>query len=111
MSLTLTGRRKRRSNLFQTDLSVTRITYLSKLIGINEGHPCPSPEATFGCANSFLTNLSLPCRVIRPSGPAQALFKTVNRFVLQLELFRVYMHLLGEYVYVYKDELSMIIKY
>jgi hypothetical protein len=27
---------------------------------------------------------------LTPSGPAQALFKTVNRFVLQLELFRVY---------------------
>ncbi|MDT1892922.1 hypothetical protein FPK47_19780 [Acinetobacter baumannii] len=36
----------------------------------------------------------LTCRVIRPfgltpSGPAQALFKTLLRFVLQLELFRV----------------------
>ncbi|OSE60284.1 hypothetical protein R515_04200 [Salmonella enterica subsp. arizonae serovar 41:z4,z23:-] len=29
------GRRKRRSNLFQTDLSLTRITYLSKLIGMS----------------------------------------------------------------------------
>jgi hypothetical protein len=95
MNLALTGRRKRRSNLFQTDLSVTRITYLSKLLVINEGHPCPSPEATFGWANSFLTNLSLPLPRdsafgLTPSGPAQALFKTVNRFVLQLELFRVY---------------------
>ncbi len=27
---------------------------------------------------------------LTPSGPAQALFKTVNRFVMQLELFRVY---------------------
>ncbi|TKV20919.1 hypothetical protein FDX22_10070 [Citrobacter sp. TBCS-14] len=26
---------------------------------------------------------------LTPSGPAQALFKTVNRFVLQLKLFRV----------------------
>ncbi|WP_270189587.1 hypothetical protein, partial [Klebsiella variicola] len=37
----------------------------------------------------------LTCRVIRPfgltpSGPAQALFKTLSRFVLQLELFSVY---------------------
>jgi hypothetical protein len=97
MSLALTGRRKRCSNLFQTDLSVTRITYLSKLIGMNEGHPCPSPEATFGCANSFLTNLSLSLPRdsafgLTPSGPAQALFKTVNRVVLQFELFRVYIN-------------------
>ncbi|HEY4468198.1 MAG TPA: hypothetical protein VGN53_10625, partial [Klebsiella sp.] len=95
MSLALTGRRKRRSSLFQTDLSVTRITYLNKLIGMNEGHPCPSPEVTFGCASSFLTNLSLPLPRdsafgLTPSGPAQALFKTINRFVLQLESFRVY---------------------
>ncbi|POT56572.1 hypothetical protein C3432_14260 [Citrobacter amalonaticus] len=27
---------------------------------------------------------------LAPSGPAQALFKTTTRFVLQLELFRVY---------------------
>ncbi|WP_207219770.1 hypothetical protein, partial [Citrobacter koseri] len=31
--------------------------------GFNEGHPCPSPEATFGCSNSFLTNLSLRRRL------------------------------------------------
>jgi hypothetical protein len=31
---------------------------------------------------------------LTPSGPAQALFKTVNRFVLQLELFRVYINIL-----------------
>ncbi|AVE80266.1 hypothetical protein MC52_006680 [Klebsiella michiganensis] len=46
--------------------SFTRITYPSKLIG-----RITRPEA------SPLT------------GPAQALFKTVNRFVLRLELFRV----------------------
>jgi hypothetical protein len=61
---------------------------------MNEGHPCPPPEATFGCANSFLTNLSLhlprdSAFGLTPSGPAQALFKTVNRFALQLELFWV----------------------
>ncbi|OSD34409.1 hypothetical protein R583_11620 [Salmonella enterica subsp. enterica serovar Senftenberg] len=31
--------------------------------GFTEGHPCPSPEATFGCSNSFLTNLSLRRRL------------------------------------------------
>ncbi|EBQ9426971.1 hypothetical protein DMA59_15225 [Salmonella enterica subsp. enterica serovar Potsdam] len=31
--------------------------------GDDEGHPCPSPEAAFGCANSFPTNLSLTCRL------------------------------------------------
>ena len=46
LGLALLGRRKRRSNLIQADLSFTRITYLSKLIGIDERHPCLSPEAS-----------------------------------------------------------------
>ena len=37
------------------------------------------------CALAVLLGSSMS---IAPTGPAQALFKTVNRFVLQLELFR-----------------------
>ena len=46
--------------------SLTRITYLSKLIGINESHP-----------------------EIHPTGQRKRCAKR-KRFVLQLELFRVY---------------------
>ncbi|EAB0142332.1 hypothetical protein D7G03_21130 [Salmonella enterica] len=34
LGLALTGRRKRRSNLFQTDLSLTPVTYFCKLLGL-----------------------------------------------------------------------------
>ncbi|EAA8370807.1 hypothetical protein BHM09_16660 [Salmonella enterica] len=44
---------------------LTSVTYCSKLLGLNEGHLCPSPKAAFSCSNSFLTNLLLSCRVIR----------------------------------------------
>ncbi|MBF8458504.1 hypothetical protein FMJ27_21935 [Klebsiella michiganensis] len=37
------------------------------------------------CALAVLLGSSMS---LAPTGPAQALFKTVNRFVLQLELFR-----------------------
>ena len=40
------------------------------------------------CALAVLLGSSMS---IAPTGPAQALFKTVNRFVLQLELFWVYL--------------------
>ncbi|PWC18111.1 hypothetical protein DDT56_04360 [Brenneria corticis] len=43
--------------------SVTRITYLSKLIGINERHPVSHRRPAVGWSNSFPTNLSFPCRL------------------------------------------------
>ncbi|RJL55122.1 hypothetical protein D5071_01110 [Pectobacterium carotovorum] len=62
--------------------SLTRITYLSKLIGMRERHPVSHRRPAVGWSNSFPTNLSFSCRVIRPygltpSGSAQALFKTL----------------------------------
>jgi hypothetical protein len=41
-----------------------------------------------------------------PLGPAQALFKTVNRFVLQLELFRVYANIFAFWVAFHDRRLS-----
>jgi hypothetical protein len=63
-------------------------------------------------SNSFLANLSLRRRVIRSSGPAQALFKTVNRFVLQRALFRVYHVKVGKIYYAMQHTiLSKTLKY
>ncbi len=38
--------------------SFTPVTDQSKRLGIDEGYPCPSPQAASGCSNSFQTNLS-----------------------------------------------------
>ncbi|AUV93466.1 hypothetical protein C3400_10390 [Klebsiella oxytoca] len=48
---------------------LTPVTYGCKLLGMNEGHPCPSPKAASGCSNSFLTNLSLSCRLNATRNP------------------------------------------
>lgn len=34
---------------------------------MNQGCPCPWPEMTYGCSNSFPMNLSFTCRVTRPA--------------------------------------------
>ncbi len=72
--------------------SFTPVTYLCKLLGINEGHSCPSPEASLGLGkfvpDEFVAHLPhYSASSLAPTGPAQALFKTSNRFVLQHELF------------------------
>ena len=93
LGLALAGRRKRRSNLLQADLSFTRITYLSKLIGIDERYPCLSPEASLWLVkfvpDEFVSHLPRDSAFgLTPSGPAQALFNSASPLVMQLELFR-----------------------
>ncbi|WP_238550827.1 hypothetical protein, partial [Dickeya chrysanthemi] len=65
----LKGRSKLRSNPLPADLSFTRITYLSKLIGIH--------------SLTALQGSNEPC----PKGLTCCVVQNAARFVLQLELF------------------------
>ncbi len=64
--------------------SFTPVTYLCKLLGINEGQPWAGQIRP----DEFVAHLPrYSASGLAPTGPAQALFKTSNRFVLQHELF------------------------
>ncbi|RAU47768.1 hypothetical protein DBY68_013680 [Pseudocitrobacter sp. RIT415] len=53
--------------LFRVAYALAALTHPSHVLryapGMNERHPCLSPKAACGCSNSFLTNLSLVCRL------------------------------------------------
>ncbi|EEW9409402.1 hypothetical protein D4018_11420 [Escherichia coli] len=61
----LWGRCRQRSNPLHADLSLTPVTYLCKLLGINERHPCLSPKASLRLGkfvpDEFVTHLSPSC--------------------------------------------------
>ncbi|PBU50480.1 hypothetical protein BB542_04110 [Escherichia coli] len=81
----LRGRCKQRSNPLHADLSFTPVTYLCKLLGINERHPCLSPKASLRLGkfvpDEFVTRLSRYSAFgLALSGPTQALFKTPLAF-------------------------------
>jgi hypothetical protein len=67
--------------------SLTRITYYSKLIGMNQGPDRRQPPVVQIRSGEFVVHLPRDSASgLSPSGPAQALFKTGHRFVLQREL-------------------------
>jgi hypothetical protein len=78
MRLALTGRRQRRSNLFQADLSLTRGSLrLFKFVPDEFDTVSPRDSA---------------CRP-HPFGASPGAVQNALRFVLQLELFRVYINI------------------